>query len=266
MAPRQKKPHGIDSSQDAPDDDANDSASDAALAAALTGGGRPYATEIRHELGLPPDTIAIPVSRVPELTACAIHQDTASEAWKRCREKHAAWFASDIRTGALRISDPDTNLEYWPSDVMTLDADSLGGALVSVSAFAQFARSIGIDVWIQSAGTPDNDPAKPELADATEPSTRKSKAPKAFQDALEKLLQEIEERAAAEGKNFSRYKMPGTKEQLQVVANKFDGILDDKELGTFDEYIEGICRFKGGRPRKNDSNFYADLFPEYFNK
>jgi hypothetical protein len=54
--------------------------------------------------------------------------------------------------------------------------------------------------------------------------------------------------------------MPGRKVDFQAVADKFDSALEFAPR-TFDDYLDGLCSFKRGA---RESNFYAELFPEYF--
>jgi len=88
----------------------------------------------------------------------------------------------------------------------------------------------------------------------------KSKAPVAFRSALERLLVEIQQRAHGKSLAFDRNAMPGRKVDFQAVADKFDGDLERKTR-TFDDYLEGLCRFTRGAKA---SDFYAKLFPEFF--
>ncbi len=98
----------------------------------------------------------------------------------------------------------------------------------------------------------------------TQTNTFKSKSPQAFIDALNRLLKEIECRSSAKGTTIHKSCMPGTKANLQTVASKFDAALDGFSPQTFDDYLEGICQFKKGRPPTGAKNPYTELFPEYF--
>lgn len=92
------------------------------------------------------------------------------------------------------------------------------------------------------------------------PGFRKSKAPVGFRSALESLLTEIEHRATRQGLVFDRYAMPGRKVDLQVLADKFDSVLEHTPR-TFDDYLDGLCAFMRGA---RETDFYSNLFPEYF--
>lgn len=94
--------------------------------------------------------------------------------------------------------------------------------------------------------------------------TTKRKAQPNFIDAMNRLLDEIERRSSARGKTFNRNSLPGTKANLQAVASKYDISLDDFSPQTFDDYLNGICQFKKGRPPTDAKNPYAELFPEFF--
>lgn len=111
----------------------------------------------------------------------------------------------------------------------------------------------------------------PFFADAVEkavqPETKKagkSKAPPKFLAAFNRLLCEIEKRSAAGGLQLDKKQMPGTKENLLVVAREYEPRSMTVELQTFDEYIAGVVSFKKGRPPTAATNPYAGLFPEYF--
>lgn len=110
-----------------------------------------------------------------------------------------------------------------------------------------------------NANTDADDQAPPPSTNKT---IKKSKAPKVFQQALVRLLEEIERRSSEKGLKFDRQMMPGKKADLLQVALKFDEELE-KETNTFGEYLKGICKFKRG---SRTSKFYTDLFPEYFTK
>lgn len=88
----------------------------------------------------------------------------------------------------------------------------------------------------------------------------KSKAPVEFRSALERLLVEIQRRADLHGLPFDRNAMPGRKVDFQAAADKFDAALERKAR-TFDDYLDGLCRFTRGAKQ---SDFYAKLFPEFF--
>lgn len=90
----------------------------------------------------------------------------------------------------------------------------------------------------------------------------KSKAPKAFCDALEVLLCEIESLSRNKGIDFQRGSMPGRKIDFQELANKFDAELRHTER-TFSDYIKGICSFQKGA---RESDFYRKLFPDELSK
>lgn len=90
---------------------------------------------------------------------------------------------------------------------------------------------------------------------------RKTKAPVAFRNALEKLLAEIEKRAKGQMQQFDRHAMPGRKVDFHEVARKFDAALDDLAVRTFDDYLDGLCAFKRGARK---TTFYRNLFNEYF--
>lgn len=98
----------------------------------------------------------------------------------------------------------------------------------------------------------------------TQANTFKNKSPQAFIDVLSRLLKEIECRSSAKGTTIQKSCMPGTKANLQTVASKFDAALDGFSPQTFDDYLEGICQFKKGRPPTGAKNPYTELFPEYF--
>jgi hypothetical protein len=91
-----------------------------------------------------------------------------------------------------------------------------------------------------------------------------SKAPKKFSDAFERLLGEADKRFGLKGGQLDRNAMPGTKEQLRYVADKFEPESMTVAPQTFDDYIAGVVRFNKGRPASGAPNPYADLFPEYF--
>jgi hypothetical protein len=93
------------------------------------------------------------------------------------------------------------------------------------------------------------------------PQPKPGKGPAAFYSALELLFSDLESRALKVGQQFSREKMPGIKANLQEIAAKFDPVLDGLTLRTFDDYIQGRCRFG---PGARSTAFYRDLFPEFF--
>lgn len=87
----------------------------------------------------------------------------------------------------------------------------------------------------------------------------KRKAPDKFIAALIRLLVEIAKRAEHENLKFDVTKMPGVKEDLRAVAQKYDAELEKAER-TFDDYLAYLCQFKGGA---QSCDFYSNLFPEY---
>ncbi|WP_283744283.1 hypothetical protein [Sideroxydans sp. CL21] len=93
--------------------------------------------------------------------------------------------------------------------------------------------------------------------------TGKSKAPRKFSEAFDKLLDEIDKRYNTQGGKLDRNAMPGTKDQLRYVARKFEPKSMTVELSTFDDYIAGVVKFKKGRQAIGTPNPYTDLFPEY---
>lgn len=82
------------------------------------------------------------------------------------------------------------------------------------------------------------------------------KAPDAFVGGFVRLLVEIARRDS----KINIDEMPGIKSDLLAVASKFDQRLDHAS-GTFDSYIERLCKFK---PGSRSVKYYAELFPEYF--
>ena len=94
---------------------------------------------------------------------------------------------------------------------------------------------------------------------STEARLKKSKAPVPFRTALEALLTETSRRAQLQGLPFDRQAMPGRKRDFQAVADKFDAVLEHTPR-TFDDYLEGLCRFKRGA---RETDFYLTLFPEF---
>ena len=107
-----------------------------------------------------------------------------------------------------------------------------------------------------NANTDADDQAPPPSTNKT---IKKSKAPTVFQNALVRLLEEIEQRASDKGLKFDRQMMPGKKADLFAIAYKYDEALE-KSVDTFSDYLKGICKFKRGARK---SHFYNDLFPEY---
>lgn len=93
------------------------------------------------------------------------------------------------------------------------------------------------------------------------PVSNKSKTPDAFATALQKLLSEISHRAAQQGVSFSKSEMPGTKADLQELAEKLGDGFGRYTLRTFDDYLSGLVQFKKGA---RQSDFYRRLFPELF--
>lgn len=90
----------------------------------------------------------------------------------------------------------------------------------------------------------------------------KRKAPDKFVAGMIKLLVEISYRLQKEkNKRLDVAKMPGLKKDLFPVAKKFNLDLE-VAYPTFDTYLSGLCQFTKGR--KDSSDFYKDLFPEYF--
>lgn len=94
-----------------------------------------------------------------------------------------------------------------------------------------------------------------------EPIAAKQQAPEAFVRALKHLISEISCRAAEQGLPFDAREMPGTKADLQQLAEKFGKGFGHYTPRTFDDYLSGLVQFKrGARP----SDFYSRLFPELF--
>lgn len=85
---------------------------------------------------------------------------------------------------------------------------------------------------------------------------KKRKAPDAFVAALIRLLVEIAKKDPA----LDVDAMPGTKADFLQLASKFDEKLDCP-LGTFDTYIEFLCKFNRGA---RSGTYYRKHFPEFF--
>ena len=86
----------------------------------------------------------------------------------------------------------------------------------------------------------------------------KRKAPDAFVAALIRLLVDIAVRAAKNDMPFDVTAMPGTKQNLQELAEKIDPEFKHTPK-TFDDYLAGLCQFKQGA---KSTDFYIKLFPE----
>lgn len=236
--------------------------SDGQVADAFLAGGRPYATELTHALELPLsmlDVPVLPVRQVAELTTSAIQQKD-SDAWKRCFEKHKKWLDSDIRNGTIKLLDPDTNMPFWPGDILALSDDEFHSALVTIDDFGKFARSLGIYVTIESPAQ-QMGPDDVQGGNSQGVESQPSKDTGGFNVALENLLKEIEDRAEKKGLSFDRYAMPGRKADFQKLANKYDSDLKSDRgpytIRTFSDYIQGYCKFKKGA---REDDFYRNLF------
>ena len=138
--------------------------------------------------------------------------------------------------------------------------DAIGGTPIK---WRSRLSDLGLEVpeWMKRipVGPDANDEVPPPSTNKT---IKKSKAPTVFQNALVRLLEEIEQRSSEKGLKFDRQMMPGKKADLLQIALKFDEELE-KETNTFGEYLKGICKFKRG---SRTSKFYTDLFPEFFDK
>ncbi len=95
----------------------------------------------------------------------------------------------------------------------------------------------------------------------TEVALKKSKAPATFRAALRDLLAEIDERAKAQGLDFSPAAMPGRKVDFKALADAYDAELGGLAIATFDDYLVGMCSFRRGA---RETDFYRRLFPEAF--
>lgn len=86
------------------------------------------------------------------------------------------------------------------------------------------------------------------------------KASDKFIAALIRLLVEIGCRVGKTGDQFSVDAMPGIRADFFKLARRFDENLNLKSADTFETYIKGLCKFKGGSV---SSSFYNELFPDY---
>lgn len=91
----------------------------------------------------------------------------------------------------------------------------------------------------------------------------KRKAPDIFVAEMIRLFIEIAKRTTKSDLSFDPSEMPGTKEEFRQLAEKYSAKLEMKPR-TFDDYLFSLCKFKQGRPAVGATNFYANLFPEYF--
>jgi hypothetical protein len=88
----------------------------------------------------------------------------------------------------------------------------------------------------------------------------KRRASEEFVAALERVLHQIESRAAERRVPFDRNEMPGIRKDFHAIAIKLEGALETP-ISTFRTYTGGLCKFRrGARP----SPFYRGLFPEFF--
>lgn len=103
------------------------------------------------------------------------------------------------------------------------------------------------------------------LFDGREPKSKKSKTPSSFIEEFKILLANINRRAEYAKLEFDKDAMPGLKEDLFELAKRYGrkhGKKDfDIKLGTFDDYITGLCRFT---KKKDRTDFYRRLYPELF--
>jgi hypothetical protein len=81
---------------------------------------------------------------------------------------------------------------------------------------------------------------------------------------LDLFLDEISLRMQKINLALDKNAMLGTKAHLHEVATKFNPKRFSLTSQTFDDYIQGICKFKRGRRPTNAENPYAKLFPEFF--
>lgn len=96
------------------------------------------------------------------------------------------------------------------------------------------------------------------------PTPFKNRTPKEFIDDLDLFLNEINLRMQRINSALDKNKMDGTKANLLEVASKFNPKRFSLSLQTFDDYLNGICKFKPGRRHTNAENPYSKLFPEFF--
>lgn len=93
---------------------------------------------------------------------------------------------------------------------------------------------------------------------------RKSPATPKFIEAMQKLLDAIDKKMSDKALSFDKNKMPGKKEHFRELASKFDPKCLCVAETTFNDYIEGICKFPQGRHKNSAGNFYVDLFPDLY--
>jgi hypothetical protein len=102
--------------------------------------------------------------------------------------------------------------------------------------------------------------AESPTANVAEDTTKVLKTPRVFVAALIFLLVEIAKRATEREEAFDVNKMPGRREDLQELAQKFNKYPKCSKA-SFETYIKGLCKFL---PGQKESNFYKNLFPEKF--
>lgn len=100
---------------------------------------------------------------------------------------------------------------------------------------------------------------KIRVVDPLEVKEKKQKASVKFVSLFIPLLIEI----ARRDKTLDVFSMPGIKDDLHALAKKHDIKFNRFSEDTFDDYIEGFCKFRQG---SSSGNYYKDLFPEYFKR
>lgn len=140
--------------------------------------------------------------------------------------------------------------------------------IVSLASFVSFALSQ--DSWnsklpegfIQLNDSQISSQSDSQVQDfVNSPHRVKRKSPDKFVAALMRLFVEIAKRSERANLTFNISEMPGVKEDLKSVAQKYDKDLEVGTSRTFSDYISGLCQFKQGA---SSNDFYMNLFPEYF--
>jgi hypothetical protein len=93
----------------------------------------------------------------------------------------------------------------------------------------------------------------------SKPPANRNKAPESFVKALIRLLVEIAIAETKAGRQFNVDEMPGTRKDLLELATKMDPEFKHTQR-TFEDYIEGFCKFKSGT---KSNGYYLKLFPDF---
>ncbi len=108
----------------------------------------------------------------------------------------------------------------------------------------------------------ESEQAEPLLTSSPRPDT----ATTAKHAAVDRLLEEIDERAKKQGKEFNRHSLPGTKaEFIELLKQFYPSFNYMSSVAHIDRsYLSGKCQFqRGAHPGQNKGKSIWALFPEY---